>query len=222
MGKDDWLELVGYEKPYYYFDVKNYRMIVLDSNFFPVCFDNVPTAQDSVCLEQGKDINVLDVVDIFPDAEYYPGYVDQEQIKWLEEVLRDAADKKILVFVHQPPILESEVKSAELFVFNKEELRVLFEKFGVLAVFSGHIEELCHQEINGVKYFVIPGFYKENKLIPEEEQYFSVFSEVKVRDRDIDIRMFYKRDEDMREEVYETMMVDQSKSYCGKKVFDNL
>lgn len=220
--KQDWLNWVGYEKPYYFFDVKNYRMIVLDGNFFPVCHENTPTVADSVCLEQGKEVNVLDVIDSEPNVEYYPGYVNQEQMEWLEDTLKSAKDKKLLVFIHQPPIPASEVKDAGVFVFNKEELRGVFEKYGVVAVFSGHIEELCHQEINGVKYFVIPGFYKENQLIEEEEQYFSVFSEVRLRGDDVDVKMFYKTKEDMKEGKYKSMMVDQSKSYCGKKVFDEI
>ncbi|MDH4330674.1 MAG: metallophosphoesterase [Candidatus Moranbacteria bacterium] len=221
MRKQDWLDLVGYEKPYYYFDVKNYRMIVLDGNAIPAGTfigekeDDISEggfSDQSAIQERDEDIN--------PSLEYYPGYVMNEQMEWLKGVLQESSDKKILVFVHQPPIPFSEVKGAGNFIFNKEELRSVFEKYGVVAVFSGHIEELCHQEINGVKYFVIPGFYKENQLVEEENQQFSVFSEIILKGRDIDVKMFYKKNEDAREEEHESMILDQSKSYCGKKVFE--
>lgn len=219
MTKKDWLELTGYEKPYYYFDEKDYRMIVLDANFFAVCGDPEGDFKERLCLGHSKIEDFSATYDIEPGIEYYPGCVNVEQMNWLRSLLENTVDKKILVFVHHPLIDESEAKTQDYFVFNKKELRGLFEKYGVLAVFSGHIEELCHIDINGVKYFVLPGFHRKNSHIDDDKEYFSVFSDVKVKDGNIEVEMFYKRKDDVRKEEFESFVVDQSKSYCGDKVF---
>ena len=192
MNKNEWLGLVGYGRTYYYFDKEDYRMIVLDGNFMP---------------------NYSGETSIHKDLNYYPGYVSAEQIRWLTDLLSKSEDKKTFVFIHQPPIQNSEFKDSSYFVTNGGVLRSLFEKYKVQAVFSGHIEEICNQEINGVKYFVLPGFYKGNILKNENEQIVASFSEITLNDDDIDVEVFYKNFTD--EEKYKAISLTDEVSGCG-------
>ena len=146
--KATWLELTGYEKPYYYHDVKGYRIIILDGNHFP----------------GGKDTS--------PEKEYYPGVLGQEQWQWLEKVLKEAVtqDKDPIIFIHQPPIKTDAKPNWELFP-KGEELHKLFNKYKVRAVFSGHIERLCDIKDRDTEYFVLQGFWKANSGLKKEYRF---------------------------------------------------
>jgi len=195
MTKETWLELVGYEKPYYYFDVRNYRMIVLDGNYLS------PIGGEG---------------DVTPENEYYPGYVSKNQIAWLQKLLEDSTDKKIIFFIHQPPVMRSKVKNSNDLLVNGDDLRSIFKKYNVLAVFSGHIEELCYQKINGVKYFIFPGFHKMNKYLDKNAQYFGVFSEVSVDGGEINVRMFYLDYEHRKSNDYKSIIINEKTASCKK------
>ena len=119
------------------FDVRDYRIIILDSNFDP---------------ERG---------DIEPGKYYTRGLVSREQIKWLEKELE--TDKKKIVFIHHPPLWSVDVRSNSGLPLNALALQEVFREGGVSAVFAGHIEDFYYDKIDGVKYFVIPGVKKNKK-----------------------------------------------------------
>jgi predicted phosphodiesterase len=146
--KSIWKESSGQEQTYYYNDIKGYRIIILDGNHFP----------------GGKDTS--------PEKEYYPGELGPEQWQWLETTLKDAAmnDKDPVVFVHQPPI-ETDARPDWFLFPDGAELQKLFSKYKVRAVFSGHIERLCDQIIDGVDYFVLQGFWKGNGGLKKEYRF---------------------------------------------------
>ncbi len=146
--KATWLQLTGYDKPYYYRDIKGYRIIVLDGNHFP----------------GGKDTG--------PEKEYYPGVLGNEQWQWLESVLKDAAlnDKDPIVFIHQPPISTDAKPNWALFP-EGEKLHQLFNKYKVRAVFSGHIERLCDIKDGATEYFVLQGMWKANAGLKKEYRF---------------------------------------------------
>lgn len=198
MKKKDWTHLFAYEKPYYYFDEKDFRMIVLDAN-------------TRIFLDGSER-------QIEPEFEFYPGYVDREQMAWLEDLLEKSKDKEFLVFVHQPLINKSEVKTELEIVRDGEKVRNLFSAHGVRAVFSGHIEEQCYQDIDGVKYFTFPGFHKKNGSVAKKDQYFGVFVKVWVAKDNIKLEMFYKASNDKKEK-YQTKFVEQDENYCNNTIF---
>jgi len=146
--KQTWLDLTGYDRPYFYKDLKGYRVIVLDANHFP----------------DGRDTN--------PEEEYYPGVLGGEQWQWLEDVLKDAVlkDKDPVIFVHQPPIQTDAKPDWELFPKGRE-LQELFRKYKVRAVFSGHIERLCDIRKGETEYFVLQGFWKANRGLKKEYRF---------------------------------------------------
>ncbi len=146
-----WLELTNYQKPYYYLDVKGYRIIVLNGNYFP---DGRETDHFHRC---------------------FSGGLGEEQFKWLEQTLKNAVykDKDPVVFIHQPPVKTDTQPRWQLFP-QGEELHKLFAKYGVRNVFSGHIERFCDfkgQQKNQPEYFVLQGTWKYKYSLKEQNQF---------------------------------------------------
>lgn len=204
-SKDKWLELTGYEKPYYYFDVKKYRVIVLDGN-------NKPTLDGSI-------------VDTSKEIEYYPAYFKEDQLIWLEKTLKESEGREIIVFVHQPLLSDTVGRDPNEFSPLAPKLRKLFSENGVRAVFSGHIEEFCTVEDGGVQYFVLQGFHKNNERLKTDDQFkdAGVFSEVEIGDK-IEVKVYYikeniriKEDGDERELKYQSFDLNKETVPCNNE-----
>lgn len=150
--KEKWLELTGYENTYYYQDMKKgktfYRLIILDSNYSP------------------------DGTDTTPDKRYYPGYINEEQWRWLEEVLRESMEqnKNVLVFIHHPPVNVDTWPNWGIFP-QGETVQELFEKYDVRAVFSGHIEQMCFEKKGQTEYFTLQGLWKSKDYLKKEYRF---------------------------------------------------
>ena len=195
--KSDWLKFTGYEKPYYFKDVREYRLIFLDGNNKPA--------------ENGQSI------DTSPDLHYYPGHLDQVQKNWLEETLRNSEDKTVLVFVHQPPLEKTILKTAKDLFVEGDQIRALFSQYGVKAVFSGHIEEQCYIQSEGVDYYVLEGVHKSNRQLLSKDDYKDkgVFYEITIMENDkMKVEMFFK-DKDSIE--YNTLMVNGETAVCNEQ-----
>ncbi len=197
--KEEWLKFTGYEKTYYFVDIRDHRLIFLDGN-------NRPGLGDTT-----------------PEKRYYPGFLDEEQFIWLEEILKDSKEinKDILVFVHQPPLGKTILKDrGELFI-EGEKIRALFSQYGVNAVFSGHIEEMCYLEENEVKYYVLEGAHKENKNLLKKDQYKDqgIFYQILVNEnKEILVKMFYKNKDDQE---YQTLIVNRETAVCNNESIKN-
>lgn len=194
MGTSKWLELAGYEKAYYSFDIKGYRIIVLDSNFKPT--------PDGGAIETN------------PESKYGAGYIDSEQLTWLEKILQESQDMPKLVFVHHPPLQKTTTKSeGELFT-DGEKIRKLFSQHKVTAVIAGHIEEFCSVEVDGVKYFTLQGFHKANAELEKSQQYKEggVFSEIELKGNELSIKTFYNQGKNSK---YDSMQLNQQTAICN-------
>ena len=150
--KEKWLELTGYNNTYYYKDIEkgkvSYRLIMLDTNYTP----------------EGEDTS--------PDKRYYPGYINEEQWEWLENLLQESKeqDKDILVFVHHPPVNVDAWPNWGIFP-QGEKIQELFKKYEVRAVFSGHIEQMCFERNERTEYFVLQGLWKSKSHLKERYQF---------------------------------------------------
>ncbi len=120
------------------FEVGNYKIIILDSNF---------------------DENDEDIV---PGEYYTRGHLSQYQINFLENESKNT-DKRVLVFVHHPILWDMNGLSNNKFPDNTLKVREIFSENSVLGVFSGHIEDLFFGKMDGVNYFVSPGIEKNEK-----------------------------------------------------------
>lgn len=205
-SKTKWLDLTGYEKPYYFFDIKNYRAIVLDGNY-KLTMDG-------------------SIVDTSKEVEYYPAYFDQKQIDWLEDTLKEAEGREKLVFVHQPLISDTIGRDPSEFSPLAPKLRKIFSDYGVKAVFSGHIEEFCAIEDGGVQYYVLQGFHKNNERLKTDAQFkdAGVFSEVEIGD-EVKVTVYHinenikdEEDGDERDLVYASFELNQSTTPCNNSV----
>ncbi|MDD3608009.1 MAG: metallophosphoesterase [Candidatus Moranbacteria bacterium] len=195
--KEKWREIVGYDKDYYYFDVKSYRFIVLDAN--------------NVAVPEGSD-NIVDMSPTTPHS--YKGMMDKEQLAWLENLLKESGNYKKIVFVHEPPLDQTVGKIRGDIFINPKPLRDLFSEYGVMAVFSGHIEEMCDVNINGVRYFTMQGFHKKSPGLKKEQQYKDkgVFHQITLKDNDIKIEMFFSEN---RDEPYQSIIFNQETAVCN-------
>ena len=129
-AKNDWLNLTGYEKTYYFFDYAGLRVIVLDGN------------------ENEKIENIVDY-----DKNNY--YLSENQFQWLEKTLSESKNLQKIVFIHYPCFDTPGTKMID--PKQSTRLREIFSRNKVSAVFSGHTERLDFEEIDGVRYFVITG-----------------------------------------------------------------
>lgn len=197
MTKEEWLNVVGYEKEYYYYDVKSYRFIVLDGN-------NVEVPEGSG--------NIIDMSPTTPHS--YKGMIDNEQMIWLEELLSKSDGLKKIVFIHEPPLTQTVGKTYGDIFIKPELLRSIFSKYGVMAVFSGHIEETCDVEIDGVRYFTFHGFHKRNEALKEDHQYKDkgVFHQITLNGDEVNIEMFFSEGE---KEPYRSIEVNQDTAICN-------
>lgn len=171
LTKDQWQETMGVDYLNKSFEVGDYKIIILDSNF-----------------------NKNDE-DVYPKNSYTRGKVSQKEIVWLEQELKNTK-KKIIVFIHHPPLWNVDIKSNNWLLQNARDLQNIFSEFKVLAVFAGHIEDSYFSEIGGVKYYVFPGTIKN-------EKYPGTFSALTINDSDLSIEMSYLR----KGEKYRTVKI---------------
>lgn len=162
LGK--WLELAGYEKSYYSFDKDNFRIIVLDGN--------------DGCRNRPEKPNYC---------------LSEEQFQWLEKTLKKPFWKKTIVFSHFP-ILDSLSNPFDrrLSPDDTQKLRSLFSRHQASAVFTGHVEKLYYEKLDGVEYFSLPGFYKSEA---KNVAWYRSFYEISAR-KNVSVKMFYKKTPD--------------------------
>lgn len=131
VNKKQWKEALEIDYTHKSFDIGDYRVIILDSNF-----DNLD-----------KEIE--------PGDYYTRGSVSQKQIKWLQKELNTKKTK--VVFMHHPPLQKVDFHPSSGLPYNALELREIFSQNNVTAVFSGHLEHFYHEKTDGVEYFMLPG-----------------------------------------------------------------
>ena len=161
--KTQWQETLGINYLRSSFSAGDYDIITLDSNFS------------------------LEDEDIRPGTYLTRGQVSQEEIAWLENEL-EKNDRPKIVFIHHVPIWNIPGQSYKGMLTNGPELQRIFEKNNVLAVFSGHIENIYAGKRNKVNYFVIPGMSRH-------PNYPGAFAEITVKGDDIKVILYYMNDE---------------------------
>jgi predicted MPP superfamily phosphohydrolase len=176
IDKHEWLRLTNYDKTYYYKDIdkkhKKFRVVVLDGNFF---IDGKPTEHNSYSKL---------------------GYINDEQLEWLIEVLTTANNQQrdVIIFIHQPPLRLFPKTNDSLFP-QREALQKIFARYKVRAVFSGHIERLCNVKKGNVNYFTLQGFWKDNRELKKEFRFKNSgsFYYITISPDDIDAVMEYRK-----------------------------
>ncbi len=128
-------EVTDAPKAPYVVDRDDYRFIVLDSNF----------NEDG----EAYDANV---------SHYSRGYMPQEQLVWLEEELKTS--RHVFVFMHHGAFVNSVRASGkddqkEKSIKNSRELRGLFAKYNVSAVFTGQLKAHVYENTDGVEYYAL-------------------------------------------------------------------
>lgn len=74
------------------------------------------------------------------DFETWGGWIDEEQLKWFEQVIQDSADKPLLVFAHHPvynTTARSNFENGSIHP-NIDMWKLLNQKEGVGIFFNGH------------------------------------------------------------------------------------
>lgn len=193
--KEKWLEITGYQHSYYFFDVGQHRFIIMDSNNRKVgdgnSFDTTASKRD------------------------YPGYVDEEQFRWLRKLLKNSKDYQVTAFIHSPVLKETDTKKESLLLLNGERIRKIFAKHNVQAVISGHVEDLCQETIDDVDYYVLKGFYKENKKLGEKFKDGGFFYELTFEpNNQMDIKTFYRPD---KEASFKNLSLEGSDFKCNDR-----
>jgi hypothetical protein len=135
--------------------------------------------------------------------------------------LKTADEKEIIVFVHQPPLEKTLVKESKELFIDGGDLRKMFASYGVKAVISGHIEEMCYIEEDGVDYYTLQGVHKVNRQFLEEDAFKDQgsFYQITVdEDQKLEVRMFYKDKEALK---YNSFVVNQETAICNNESIQN-
>ncbi|HHX58204.1 MAG TPA: hypothetical protein GX706_00315 [Candidatus Moranbacteria bacterium] len=175
-SKEQWRNLSGQSSNYYYVDEGRYRLVFLDTNNYRLS-------------ESGE------IVDSVPGQFSNVGLIDEKQLKWLEATLKSSQLRKVLVFMHHPPIytdLETEESS---FSQDSGNIRTLFANYNVKAVFSGYLDRMCRQTYQGVEYFVLQGIWESNDKLKEDFRFKNggIFGEIYVSEEATKVIVNYHR-----------------------------
>jgi len=161
--KNQFREALKIEDLDYIIDRGDYRFVFLDGNYDP---ENA--AGD------------------FAGDSYIPGFLHPRTLAWLEEQLK--TDKRVFVFMHQSVLSQEYLNNNQIAknpVLNGREMMDLFEKYNVEAFFNGHIESRYYEEVEGVKYYSLPG----TKKSPD---YIGSYYELMIKNNQSDLTMFYR------------------------------
>lgn len=159
-NKTQFKETLGLKDVNQIIDYGDYRFIILDSNFYP----------------DGSESE--------PGHSSIGGAISEDVFNWVEPLLQ--TNKHVFVFMHHPPFGNG--KGIERVPFNGERLRLIFEKYNVEAVFSGHIELNYAKENNGVKYYAFRGTKKSEN---NNSMFQKPFYELTIEDSKPRVKMFY-------------------------------
>lgn len=182
--KEKWLEMTNYKHTYYYFDIGKHRFIVLDTN--------------------NRKVGDGSSFDATTNKRDYPGYVDEEQFRWLRKLLRNSKNYEVVAFSHAPILEKTDTKKKGFLLLNGERIRKIFSKYNVQSVFSGHVEDLCKEQVKNVDYYILKGFYKENKKLGKKYKDGGFFYELTFGgDSQMDIKTFYRKDKKSKFEILE-------------------
>jgi len=109
---------------------------------------------------QGWHFVVLDSVHLLEDRSGYEGYIDEAQMKWLEQDLKEAGDKPKIVATHIPLYTLRQQMFNEpwgapghaLIIGNANKVRALLEAHNVKMVLQGHVHIRENVVFNGIQY----------------------------------------------------------------------
>ncbi|HEY0219132.1 MAG TPA: metallophosphoesterase [Afipia sp.] len=85
--------------------------------------------------------------------------IEQEQRAWLEATLASAGGKRIFVFMHYPLFLLSPSEAGNYDNIDepaRSDLLDLVKRYGVEAVFAGHVHNIFYHRIKGTEFYVMP------------------------------------------------------------------
>jgi len=134
----------------------------------------------------------------------------REEVAWLENLLKKSQGYKKIIFTHYP-LIPAFGRASSIEIIN--EFNRITSQYGVRAVFSGHVEVVYYDKINGVDYFVVPGFFRsENK----EVLWKGSFAEITIGLRN-HLKLFYKKDGDNE---YRTLTIPSVEYENIKKELD--
>lgn len=161
--KEQFKEALSLKSLDYVRDLGDYRFIFLDGNYNP----------------ENKEGD-------FAGDDYVPGFLHPKTLIWLKEQLK--TDKRVIVFMHQSVLSQEYLdinQIAKSPVLNGREMMDLFEKYNVEAFLNGHIESRYYKEVEGVKYYSLPG----SKKSPD---YLGSYYEFTIENNRSDLIMFYR------------------------------
>jgi len=169
LSDDEWKTLSGNISTYYAYDTDTLRVLILD-------YDDFGKQNDTG--DEGENVDL-------PDEGKKTYRMSQEQLQWIEEKLKEARGRQIVVFVHVP--VDDPINPPE----QQTRLKHLFAAYRVKAVIAGHVETLSYKEESNVRYYTLPGFFRsENK---STAHWYGTYYDGIVSDI-FSIKMYYKKD----------------------------
>lgn len=162
--KDKILEKEYLKDPYYSFDKKGWRFIVLNGNDISLYANVKGSAKYQEADSLLKKLKAAGL----RNAQTWNGAMGSEQLKWLAKELAIAQKKKqkVILTSHFPLYPDGE---AEL-LLNAKEVRLLVEGPNVFAYLNGHVHKSQYFAENGVHYVSFRG------MVEMDENAFAIVS----------------------------------------------
>jgi 3',5'-cyclic AMP phosphodiesterase CpdA len=147
--------ILGLEKTYYEFPVKDWRFVFLDGN--EITLNSGDPAVVAIATEMSGKLKAAGK----PNSHEWNGAIGRTQLDWLDIVLKKADRKKqnVLIFCHYPLLpFEDHV------LWNSEEVLDIIGKHpSVKAWFNGHNHNGNYMERNGVHFVTFKGMVETAK-----------------------------------------------------------
>ncbi|MCT4587132.1 MAG: metallophosphoesterase [Carboxylicivirga sp.] len=134
-SKQQMMDFLGVDQPYYSFDFKEVHFVVLDPNFY----------------KDGEELIEFDNGNYLKHSGQSRYFITKNQVSWLQEDLQ-STDKPTIIFSHQSFQNPYSCKNGELVreVLEKENERVGYNK--VMACFNGHDHTDGCEYVKGITY----------------------------------------------------------------------
>ncbi|MEI6756215.1 MAG: metallophosphoesterase [Chlorobium sp.] len=155
LPRKELMSALGLQKPYYTFQAKGFRFIVLDG--MDVSAEQLP--------ETAQDRQLLECCLARPELHDYCGAVGEKQKAWLFNQLREAeqGDEKVIVICHFPLLpLTTDTKYGLLWN-HREIVELLTTSPALKACLGGHYHYGAHAEQNGIHFVVMPAFVNRSE-----------------------------------------------------------
>jgi manganese-dependent ADP-ribose/CDP-alcohol diphosphatase len=160
VGREVLLKRFGMPTAYYAFSVRGWRFLVLDGMQVSV---GGGWPESDPRYRAGRDMLAVLEAEHTQNAAAWNGAVGEQQRKWLQQNLAEAAEHQehVIVFCHFPVLVES-CRPTHLLWDHLQVLAILESANSLVAYMNGHDHQGGYAERKGIHYLTFPGMVEHD------------------------------------------------------------